>query len=164
MKFRLLSLTEKETFGADAMAILDYTDVAALGAATDGAPLSIYPATTSGLMPAVGTSGTDTFAAGTSFKLVGMRLVTAFDCSGTGNLTLSVGYGGAETAFLAATQVALDQTEILYSAGTGTQTAFTTTDTVDAFFDSSGVNLSTYTSGEVVLYFRADDLNRLPTR
>lgn len=164
MKFRLLSKTEKELFGADAMAIVDYVDVAALGASTTGT-LSVYPATTNGAMPAAGTTGTDTFAAGMAFRLTGYRLIDQFVSSTAAGLTLSVGDGGSATRFLAATQMQSGQTPVSYSCGVGTAMpfAFTAADTVDAFFTSTTANLSTFTAGKVILYFRADDLNRLPT-
>lgn len=147
METRILSKTEQDVFGATHLFKLDYSDVAALGAATDGAAIALL---------------TD-LPEGSLVECVGMKLVTTFDCSGTGNLTLSIGRSGAETAFLAATQVAVDSTEILYSAGSGTQYA-TVNDTTDinAYFDSTGVNLDTYTSGEVAVYLRVVNLNRLP--
>ncbi len=145
MTSRILSPSESKFSDATHAVELTYTDVAALGAATDGAAINLI-----------------SVPAGMKVKCTALVLNTAFDCSGSGNLTLSIGDGGSATRFTAATQLAVDNTEILYSAGNGTEYAYLVADTVDAFFDSSGVNLDTYTSGSVTVYLKLINLNDLP--
>ncbi len=145
MTSRILSPSEAKFADATHAFELTFEDVAALGAATDGAAIELI-----------------SVPAGMKAQCTGLVLNTAFDCSGSGNLTLSIGDGGSNTRLTAATQVAVDNTEVLFSAGNGTQYAYLVADTIDAYFDSSGVNLSTYTSGSVTVYLRLIDMNRLP--
>lgn len=97
--------------------------------------------------------------AGTKVQVVGMKLVTAFDRSGTGALAVTVGDGDAANALQASTVLAVDGTEILYHVG-GSAKAYLVDDTVDFFFTDAGS--MAYTTGEVVFYLRVDDLNSWP--
>lgn len=136
---RILSKTEKEITRADMAVILDYNDVAAATSGAANAAISVE--------------------AGTKVQCVGYRLITAFDRSGTGALTISVGDGGSATALLSSTVIAADGTEVYYSAG-GSAKVYQVDDTVDVFFtDAGGMS---YTSGKIVLYFAVENINRWP--
>lgn len=143
MKTRILSKTEKELTGADIALVLDYADAAA---ATDTVAVNAL-----------------SVLAGHKVQVVGMKLLTAFDGAGTGNLTISVGDGGSATALMAAVQVAVDDTEILYHVG-GSAKVYLVDDTVDVFWDTTGVAITVYTTGELVLYLSVSDMNKWPTR
>ena len=80
-------------------------------------------------------------------------LVTPFDGGATSELTVQFGYDLAAgtddaDAFIAATSVHLDATEILASNGTA-QEAFD----LEVLFTATGANLSTLTAGQINLYF-----------
>lgn len=160
MKVRQLSKTDKELYGADVMVVMDFNDVAALGAATSGT-LALLPGTTAGLIPTAGTSGTDTIPAGTKVSLTGYRLDTAFVSSTAAGLTLKVGDGGDDDRFLVATQMQSGQTPVSYHAGTiaTNNFAYLAADTVDATLTATTANFNTFTAGQVSLFFRADNLN-----
>lgn len=140
MKTRILSKTEKELTGADIALIFDFNDVAAATSTVAVNVLSVL--------------------AGHKVQCVGAKLITAFDISGSGNLTLSLGDGGSATALTAAFQVAVDDTEILYHVG-GSAKVYLVDDTVDAFWTASSM---AYTSGEVAVYLRVEDMNKWPIR
>jgi hypothetical protein len=135
MKTVFLGKTDKEITNANVVLICDYTDVALATSTVAVNALSVL--------------------AGHKVQVVGIRLKTPFDITGTGNLTLSVGDGSSATALSAAIQVALDDTEILYSAG-GSAKTYTVDDTVDLFWTASSM---AYTSGEVAIYLAVDNLN-----
>lgn len=85
-------------------------------------------------------------------------LVTPFDGGATSELTLKFGYDLAagtddDDAFIAATSVHLDATEILASVGTGLRYAFLEAGDLEVVFTATGANLSTLTAGQVNLYF-----------
>lgn len=143
MKTRVLSKTEKDLTRADIALVLDFNDAAA---ATDATAVNVV-----------------SVLAGHKCQVVGMKVLTAFDCSGTGNLTISVGDGGSATALMAAVQVAVDDTEVLWHVG-GSAKVYLVDDTIDVFWDTTGVALSTYTSGELVVYLAIEDMNRWPVR
>jgi hypothetical protein len=161
MKYRLLGATEKTFYGADVMAILDYTDVAALGAATTG-NLSVAPATTSGLMPAVGTTGTDTIPTGTAIRFKYMVLDTAFVSGSATGLAVTVGDSGSATRLMASTQLQSGQTPVSYVAGITNEYVPTGTNVYNAYFTSTAANLSTFTAGQMRLFFALRDLTALP--
>jgi len=138
MKTRILTNQEKLQFGADYMLVCDYADVAAATSTVAVNALSVL--------------------AGTKVQVVGMRLDTAFDITGTGNLTLSVGDGDSATALMAATQVAVDGTEILYHVG-GSAKVYTVADTVDLFWTASSM---AYTSGKISIFLAVVNLNDAP--
>lgn len=140
MKTRILSKTEKDLTGADLMLVFDYADVAAATSTVAVNVLSVL--------------------AGMKVQVVGAKLVTAFDITGTGALTFSVGDGGSATALTAAFQVALDDTEILYHVG-GSAKVYLVDDTVDVFWTASSM---AYTSGELAVYLRVEDTNKWPIR
>lgn len=141
MKTRILTNQEKLQFGADYMLVCDYADVAAATSTVAVNALSVL--------------------AGTKVQVVGMRLDTAFDITGTGNLTLSVGDGDSATALMAATQVAVDGTEILYHVG-GSAKVYTVADTVDLFWTAYPVGLMAYTSGKISIFLAVVNLNDAP--
>lgn len=138
MKTLTLSATEKLEAGANMALVLDFNDVAAATSTVAVNALSVL--------------------AGHKIQVVGLKLVTPFDITGTGNLTLSVGDGGSATALMAAVQVALDDTEILYHVG-GSAKVYLVDDTVDLFWTASSM---AYTAGKVVLYLRVDNMNDWP--
>lgn len=139
MLSRILTKTEQDIFrGANLALILDYTDVAAATSTVAATPTSVL--------------------AGAVVQCVGMKLITAFDITGTGNLTVSLGDGGSATAVTAAIQVAVDDTEILYHVG-GSAKVYTVDDTVDVFWTASSM---AYTSGKLVFYLAVNNLNDLP--
>lgn len=138
MKTRLLSTPEKALTGADVALTLDYNDVAA---ATSTVAVNSY-----------------TVLAGHKVQVVGMKLNTAFDISGSGDLTISVGDGGSATALMAAVQVAVDGTEILYHVG-GSAKVYLVDDTVDVFWTAASM---AYTSGSLTLYLRVENMNEWP--
>ena len=138
-KVKILSLTDKRQFGADVAVTLDYTDVAA---ATSGAAVSIL-----------------NVLAGHKVQCIGAKLNTAFDRSGTGALAFTLGDGNSATGLHGSTVIAVDGTEILFTAG-GSPVAYSVDDTVDIFFTDSGS--MAYTSGSITLYLSVDDLNALP--
>lgn len=138
MLTRILSKTEKEIFGANIALVLDFNDVAAATSTVAATPTSVL--------------------AGTKAQVVGLKLVTAFDITGTGNLTVSVGDGNSATALMAAVQVAVDNTEILYHIG-GSAYVYLVDDTIDIFWTASSM---AYTSGKLVLYLSIADMNEWP--
>lgn len=139
MKTQVLSNTDKRDFNANLAVTLDYTDVAA---STSGSAINMF-----------------SVLAGTKVQCVGMKLNTAFDVTGTGALALTVGDGGAANALMASTVVAVDGTEVYYTAG-GSAKVYLVDDTVDAFFTDA--TSMAYTVGSVTLYFQVEDLNVLP--
>ena len=170
MKFRLLSKTEQELFDADAVAIVDYTDVAAMGASTTG-NVAVMPGTTtssSGIgasgssQPAVGTSGTDSIPAGFNIGLKFVIVDTAFVSGSATGLALTVGDSGSNNRFLTTSQLQSGQTPITYALGTLGQYATTATEVVNAYLTSTAANLSTFTAGSMRLFFRIEDLTALP--
>lgn len=141
MKTLILSATDKLMTGADIALVFGFADVAAATTATAVNTLSVL--------------------AGTKVQVVGMKLSTPFDISGTGALTLSVGDGGSATALMAAVVVAVDGTEILYHVG-GSAKVYLVDDTVDVFW-TDATSLA-YTSGECTVYLRVEDMNQWAIR
>lgn len=141
MKVRILSKTEKDLFGADMAVVTDFNDVAV---ATSAAALTGF-----------------SVLAGTKVQCVGMKMTTAFDRAGTGALAVTVGDGVSATGLQASTVLAVDGTEVFYHVG-GNALVYTVDDTVDLFFTDAGG--MAYTVGEVVHYFRVEDMNRWTTR
>lgn len=140
MLTRWLSKTEKEITRADLALVLNYADVAAATSTVAAPALSVL--------------------AGTKVQVVGMKLTTPFDISGSGNLTISIGDGDSATALTAAIQVALDNTEILYHIG-GSAKVYLVDDAVDVFWTAGSM---AYTTGEIVVYLAVEDMNKWPTR
>jgi hypothetical protein len=145
MLTRWLSKTEEEITGANLLLVLKGDSDTITATDTVAVPLI-------------------SVLAGTQVQVMGMKLVTPFDGTGTGNLTVSVGDGGSATTLLAATQVALDDTEVLYSAGTGTRKVYLVDDTVDVFWDTTGVAITVYTTGELNLYLKVTNMNAWANR
>lgn len=151
MKVIRLTTQEKLEFGATHKVVIDYADVAALGASATGT------------IPMIPESGT--IPAGTLVRCTGMRLVTAFDFSDAGitSLLAEVGDGGDTDRFLAQTELAVDGTEVLYAAGLAAGYAYLAADTVDVKFTAANggsPTLAEATSGEVEFYLDVKDLNQ----
>jgi hypothetical protein len=162
MKYRLLSKTERELYGVDAMAIVDFNDVAALGASTTG-NLSVFPATTSGLMPANGTSGTDTIPTNFAVKFEYLVVDTAFVSGSAAGLAVTIGDSGSATRFMASSQLQSGQTPVAGVVGITNRYYIATAETINAYFTSTTANLSTFTAGSMRVFFSLKDLGRLPT-
>lgn len=162
MKFRILSQTEQELYNADVMAIVDYTDVSALGASTTGT-LNVCPATTAGLMPALGTSGTDTIPANFTAALVVALVDTAFVSSTATGLTMTVGDSGSNNRFLTSSQLQSGQTPIAGVTGSlaGNEYYYAAATAINAYFTSTTANLSTFTAGSMRLFFSVQDMGQL---
>ena len=94
--------------------------------------------------------------AGTRVQCLGYRMTTAFDITGTGDLTMSFGDGGSATALMAAAVLAVDGTEIYYHVG-GSAKVYLVDDNVDVFFTATSM---AYTSGKVIAYFLVSDMNK----
>jgi hypothetical protein len=139
MKTKILSATDKREFNANVAITLDYADVAAQ---TSGAALSII-----------------SVLAGAKVTCVGTKLNTPFDVTGTGALAFTIGDGGSATALHASTVIALDGTEILYTAG-GSPKVYLVDDTVDIFFTDA--TSMAYTVGSLTVYLQVENLNELP--
>ena len=161
MKYRILSQTDKQLYGADVMAIVDYTDVAALGAATTG-NLNVCPATTSGAMPAVGTTGTDTLPAGFALKFEYLIVDTSFVSSTAAGLAATIGDAGSATRFMASSQLQSGQTPVAAVVGITNKYYIATAQANNIYFTSTTANLSTFTAGSMRVFFRLDDLGQLP--
>lgn len=154
MKLIPLAPTDRTRLLATHKVILDYADVAALGAGTSGT-IAIFPR-----------SGT--FAAGTTFRFAGLNLTTTFDASDTSinSLLIEIGDGSDTDRLLTQTELAVDGTEILFKVeGAVTQPySYLVADTVDAKFTVAGgasPTLAEITSGQVEIYFHVSDLNDL---
>lgn len=73
------------------------------------------------------------------------------------NLALIVGDGGSTNRFLTSTELASAGTEVFVKGGALTNATiyqYTSADTVDATFTSTGGNLNTATAGKVAIYYR----------
>lgn len=145
MKSITIAPTDTTFLKATHKVVIDYADVAALGAGTTG---------TIAIIPASGT-----FPAGTTARFAGMQLVTAFDASDASinSLLVEVGDGGDTDRLLTQTQLAVDGTEILYKVeGAVTQPySYLVADTIDALFTVAGggtPTLAEITSGELHIY------------
>lgn len=132
-----LSKTDREVYGADIMVKYDFTDVAAATTGTAVNALSVL--------------------AGTKVQCVGHIMDTAFDVTGTGALTVSVGDGGSATALMAASVIAVDGTEVFYHVG-GSAKVYLVDDTVDIFWTDA--TSMAYTSGAGRLFFAVNDMNK----
>lgn len=161
MKYRILTQTEQQLYGADVMAILDFNDVAALGAGTTG-NLNVLPATTNGSLPAVGTTGTDTVPAGFGIKFKYLVVDTAFVSGTAAGLVVTIGDSGSATRHLASTQLQSGQTPVTGAVGVTNEYYVATAVATNAYFTSTTANLNTFTAGQLRLFFSAKDLSQLP--
>lgn len=151
MKWIPLTPTQRTQMLATHKIVLDYADVAALGSGTTGT-IALFPRTS-------------TFPAGTVVRFAGINLKTAFDASdaSVNSLLIEVGDGGDTDRLLGQTELAVDNTEILFKASTGMY-AYAAADTVDALFTVAGgasPTLAEITSGEVEIYLHVTDCNDL---
>lgn len=152
---KLIPLAPEVTYlmGATHKVVLDYSDVAALGASATGT-IAILP------------TGTNTVPAGSLVRCIALNLITPFDFSDAGITSLlgEVGDGGNTARLCAQTELAADGTHIDWKAGTGIDYAFTAADTVDIKFTAANggtPTLAECTSGRLEIYLRAFDLNAL---
>lgn len=156
MKVIRLSPEAQARHNATHKVIVTYSDVAGIGAAASGV-LQVFPATGSTGMPA-----------GTRVSNCRFNLTTAFDFSDAGidSLTATLGDGGSAARLISSTQLAADNTEILYKAeGAVTQPyVYLAADAIDITFTvATGGSplLSETTSGELEVYLHItteDDL------
>jgi hypothetical protein len=149
MKYRILSKTEKDIYGANIAVTVDYTDLVALGAVASGvinlAPLS------------------GNLAAGYAVQLIGTALNTPFvgsDSPTTCNVT--VGDAGSANRYLTTTELLGSAAYVSYSAGTGTRFALTAAGPISATFTDTAKSLANLTAGNVTFFLRLDDLTALP--
>lgn len=151
MKTILLAPTDQRYHRATHKIVLNYADIAALGA------------NTTGVIPLVPASGT--FPAGTHFACAKTHLVTAFDFSDTSinSLLIEIGITGGDTdKYLTQTQIAVDGTEVIYeamSAATSPKNE-NAADSVDALFTVAGganPTLAECTSGEIHIYLEVTE-------
>lgn len=147
-------------------ALRGFTHVAKLTAAGDFAAgdtgttktIQIYPLTDG-----------NTFPAGTLIKNVTMNLVTTFDSTGDAainSVLVEVGDGTDPNRFLGQTQAAADGSYVSYDTGAATTTpyVYAAADTLDIKFTVAGgasPTIAELNSGEVHIYFHAQDLNGL---
>ena len=153
--FRVLSANEAVAVGATHEVTLTWADLAATTeAAGTYTNVAIFPV-----------------AANQAVEAVGMKLLTAFstpnDATATNSITLAVGDGTDTDRFFAATQIASDDTEVMYQfplasfvTVTNTVTApthrklYTSADTVDFLFTPGATTiLGSNSAGRVVVYF-----------
>jgi hypothetical protein len=150
-----LSNDEAAASGFTHKAIITYADVAAIAGATTAGVIDL-----------------DTYTAGTAFTAAAYKVVTAFDGGSTSALSLDVGWNGGTTddadGLIAAQEIHVDATEILYGLGDGAAFAANATGYIaldagdlEATFTSTGANLSTLTAGEVHIYWRKTDFTKL---
>jgi hypothetical protein len=111
----------------------------------------------------------ESVAVGSLIKNFSHRLVTPFDGGATTELTVKVGHNGAaiddDDAYIVATSIHLDATEILCAVGAGTNNANgymprEVTD-IEAVFTATGANTSVLTTGEVELRWLEIPANQL---
>ena len=161
MKYRILSQTEQQLFGAEVMCTFDNTDVAALGASTTG-NIAVVPGTTNGAQPAVGTSGTDTLPAGYAIKFKYLVVDTAFVSGTAAGLAITIGDSGSATRHLASTQLQSGQSPVTGAVGITNEYYIATAIATNVYFTSTTANLSTFTAGQARAFFSLKDLSQLP--
>ena len=149
MKYRILSNTDKQLFGANVAVTVDYTDLNVLASGATGS-IKIAPYN----------GATNTLAAGTLIACVGFTLSTAFVVSDGGNtLAITLGDGGSATRYMASTETLGAATEIIFSAGTGTRYALTSADNVIlAIAAQAAHDVTLATAGSMTFYLRIDDM------
>lgn len=100
---------------------------------------------------------------GTVVKLIGMRLMVAFQDaadSAFNSTTIKVGDGSSAARYLAATELNVNGSEVEASAGTGTAYAYTEDDTVDAVVSAMAEkSLKSISKGCVMLLFKTFELD-----
>lgn len=167
MKYRILSNTEKELYGANVLAIVDNTDFVALANGNTGS-FKIHPYTGGDgvTQPFVSVSSPPVVPIGTLVRLQSMKLITPFVFSDATILTsaVTVGDGGSANRYLASTETSTASgAAITYAPGTGTRFAYTATDTIlAAFTGTAAKNLNTCTAGAIGFYLAVEDLTQLP--
>jgi len=103
-----------------------------------------------------------TLAAGQGVADAAFRLVTAFDGSGT-DLALTVGDGSDVDRFIVSKTVHNDGTAVTswHEKATTLPHNYTSSDTVDVIFTSTGGTLAALTTGEIHIFLKIVDLNKL---
>lgn len=167
MKFRLLSLTERELYQADTLCILDATDLQGLAASNNTGSFKVAPygGGDAVAQPYANVAAPPTFGAGVVLQLKAAILDTpfAFSDASITSVTLVVGDGGSSNRYLTSSQVELAQTPITYSLGTGTRNVLTAVDSLIALFTGTAAHdLNTCTAGSIRLFFKTEDLTQLP--
>lgn len=150
MKIVNLTPQEREAHYATHKVILDYTDVAALGASATG---------TIAIMPASGT-----FPIGTVVRFAGLQLITPFDFSDAAinSLLAEVGDGGSTARHLSQTELAADGSYVTNKVSTASTApyAYLAADTVDCKFTAAGgasPTLAECTSGKFEIYLNVSN-------
>lgn len=167
MKYRILSKTDRELFQADVMAIVDYTDLAALANGNTGSfKVAPYTGGDAVTQPFSSTTSAATIPAGVIVSLKCAILDTAFVFSDASIISAAaiIGDAGSTNRYMASTETASAGTSVPYSVGTGTRFTFTTADDVVlAFTGTSAHNLNTATAGQLRMFFKLEDTAQLPT-
>jgi hypothetical protein len=144
MKLVTLSKTDQNAHLASHKVIINFADVAALGAGTTG---------TLQIVPEAGT-----FPAGMQFRFAALKLTTPFDSSDAGinSLLIEIGDSGNTARLMPQTQIHIDGTEIFNLVPTGgLAIAYNVADKVNATFTVAGggtPTLAETTVGEVEIY------------
>lgn len=166
MKFRLLSLTERELYGADVMVTVDSTDMVAT-AVTNVLTLNLVPyGGGDAVTQPYANTGTQTIPVGTQIEMMMTILDTPFAFSDASivNCLLTVGDSGSANRYLTSAQTELAQTPITYSQGTGTKFTLTTADNFIAVYTGTAAhNLSTCTAGSQRFFFKTRDWTAMPS-
>lgn len=145
MKFRILSKTDKELYGANIAVTVDYTDLNALGAVATG-NVSIAPL-----------SGT--VAVGNKVQFIGMTLTTPFVGSDSPTTcAVTVGDAGSANRYLTSTELLGSASYVSYAAGVAAGYCPTTAGAVLAGFTNTGKSMANITAGSVTFYLRLDDM------
>lgn len=126
---------------------------------SDLAAIPITTPTAQQLVPAAG----KTVPAGSTVRFAGFALITPFDGGATSSLTIQLGDGGSAARFLAATEIHLDATEVLYANAQAVTQPYTylVADGIDATWTCLGAAGSALTTGEIDVFFHITDRNQL---
>jgi hypothetical protein len=157
MKYRILSATDKQRFGADIAVTVDYTDFNLLAAGNTG---SLYIAP---FNKDINTS-TNTIPAGVKAKLEMLLVNTEFVFSDSGNAcAFNLGDGGSATRYVNALSC-ISGAGNTYNLGTGTAFVFTSAgNIIMAVTGQSGKQLNLATAGSVTFWLRLDDFTQMPS-
>lgn len=164
MKLATLSKTDQELYGATHCVTITFADLAA-GAAALTQTYNILPATTNGVMPALGTSGTDNLPqTGFQAALVAAILDTPFSGGTIATATLTIGDSLSAARYLAATNVFTGATAFHFSGIVANQPfTYTAAANLTCLFTTTVGNCNAATAGQVRIYLRAVNLNKLAT-
>lgn len=166
MKFRLASSTEKQMYQFDAVAIVDYTDLAALGAGNTGSfKIGPYTGGDAVTQPYNATASPATYAAGVILSLVAAVVSVPFVFS-DGTLIangVTLGDSGSAARYMASIETNAAGSYVGGSVGTGTRFLLTVADNfIAAFTGTAAKNLNTATAGQILFYLKIEDKNNWP--